>query len=177
MSELVQITSWDDVPRGLSDGAVLIALGEGKVTGDAVTGIRRLRELQVPAVAALSGACGPADLAAALACSIAYADLTVSFELRDTAGLLELGIPWELQRRGAGWLLFAPAPLSSAALVSAGLALTGSPADSHLAAQRLAADADNGLLVRSLRAAVRSSAGQSAIYDAELASLVTARTS
>jgi hypothetical protein len=155
---VVEIASWDDLPRSLDGGALLV---RAPLRGDAVAGLRRLRALDAPVVAEVSGEGDEAALALVLAATLAFgpADWTVRIEPRRA---LELGLAWPLQRRGLERLLFAEQPVS----------LPLCEGDARVAAERLAADPAARLLVRSLRAAARSTAAQSAEFDRELAALL-----
>jgi enoyl-CoA hydratase/carnithine racemase len=171
MGELLAIHSWDEVPRTLRDGAVLLEI-DGTLPGDPARGLARLAALDVPVVGALSGAGDASLLAAALSCAYAAAapSLTVDCGCPRTVLALGLGLPRLLAQRGAASLLFGPQPLSAERLAAAGLvSLAG---DARAIAQRLAGDPGAALLVRSLKAAARSSAAQAAAYDRELLELL-----
>lgn len=169
MSEVLRIESWDEVPGTAPAGALLLEI-TARLPGDPVSGLRRLGTLDIPIVTALSGAGGPELLAAALRSSVAIADPGLTVDVSDARAVLTLGIPWLLERRGAGALLFAPGPLDAASLGAAGITTRGLSAQA--VATTLAADSAKRLLVRSLRAAARSTAAQSAAYDAELSALL-----
>jgi enoyl-CoA hydratase/carnithine racemase len=164
---VLRIASWDDLPRRTDAGAVLVEL-DGPALGDAVSGLRRLSALDVPVVASLAGSGDATLLAAALHASYAVAapELRIECAPRD---VLALGITWRLERMGARSLLFGPQPLDAARLERAGIVEVGG--DAEAAAERLATDPATALLVRSLRAAARSSAAESRAFDDELREL------
>ena len=169
MSELVRIASWEDVPRRLDDGVLLLEI-DGVLPGDAPAGLFRLAALDGPAVCSLSGAGDATLLAAALHCYYAAADAGLTVDCSSAALALELALPWWLDRAGAASLLFGSQPVTAERLAGAGIVdLDG---DAVAAAERLAADSGVRLLARSLRAARRSNAAQSADYDRELLALL-----
>jgi len=169
VGELHEIHSWDEVPRGLRDGAVLIEI-DGALAGDAARGLIRLAALDVPVVGSLAGAGDATLLATALTCAYTTATAALTVDCSSARTVLELGLPWMLLQRGATSLLFAPQPLTAARLAGAGL--VEQDGDARAAAERLADDPGAALLVRSLRAAARSSAAQAAAYDRELLELL-----
>jgi hypothetical protein len=170
MSEVVRIGSWDDIPRRLDEGALLLVI-EGSLPGDAAAGLGRLAALDAPAVCSLSGSGDATLLAAALACSYATADAALEIDCSSAALVLELApLAWRLERAGAAGLLFGPQPVKAPRL--AGLVDIGG--DAETAAKRLASDPAARHLVRSLKAARRSSAAESADYDRELLALLRA---
>lgn len=178
MADVITIASWDDVPRSLTAGAVLLEL-DGGLPGDPVRGLARLAALEVPVVTALAGAGDATLLAAATISAVALAAPSLTVDCSSRRQVLELGLPWALLQRGAQALLFAAQPLGAARLAAAGLVETriagaggDGVSDASAAARRLAQDPGAALLVRSLRAAARSSAAQAAAYDRELRELL-----
>jgi hypothetical protein len=170
MSEVIRIASWDDVPRRLDEGALLLEIN-GSLPGDAAAGIGRLAALDAPAVCLLAGSGDATLLAAALACSYATADPSLEIDCSSAAKVLELApLAWRLERAGLANVLFGPQPVSAARLG----ALVEVGGDAAAAADRLASDPSARLLLRSLHAARRSSAAESADYDRELLALLRA---
>jgi hypothetical protein len=171
VSGLLRIESWDDVPRRLDEGVLLLEI-DGALPGDAPAGLQRLAGLDAPAVCSLSGSGDASLIAAALRCCYAAAGPSLAVDCSSAALVLELGLTWSLERAGAASLLFASQPVTGERLGAAGIVDLGG--DAAAAAKRLAADAGLRLLVRSLRAARRSNAAQSADYDRELLALLRA---
>lgn len=169
MSDLVRIESWDDVPRRLDEGVLLLEI-EGSLPGDAPAGLTRLAALEAPAVCSLSGAGDATLIAAALRCCYAAAGPSLAVDCSSAALALELALPWGLERAGAASLLFGSQPVTGERLAAAGIVDLGG--DALAAAERLSIDSGARLLVRSLRAARRSNAAQSADYDRELLALL-----
>jgi hypothetical protein len=170
MSGVVRIASWDDVPRRLDEDALLLDI-HGSLPGNAAAGLGRLAALDAPAVCSLSGSGDATLLATALACSYATADEALEIDCSAAALVLELApLAWRLERTGLASLLFGAQPVGAARL--GGLVDVGG--DAEAAAKRLASDPAARLLVRSLKAARRSTAAQSADYDRELLALLRA---
>jgi hypothetical protein len=170
MSAVVRVASWDDVPRRLDEGALLLEI-QGSLPGDAAAGLGRLAALDAPAVCSLRGSGDATMLAAALACSYAAADAALEIDCSAASLVLELApLAWRLERAGLAGVLFGPQPVTAARL--GGLADVGG--DAEAAAERLASDPAARLLVRSLNAARRSSAAGSMDYDRELLALLRA---
>jgi enoyl-CoA hydratase/carnithine racemase len=177
MTDIVEVTSWDDVP-GDPDGVLLI-LATGDLPGDPLRGVRRLDALDVPVVVSLDGAGGAGMLALALA-GVAVAGTSLTVDASGVRQLLELGIPRRLVHAvgplAARALLLGPQPLITEKLARAGVV---EPADrpkdaARTHAARLAGDPRARLLVRSIRAASRSTPTQAAAFDRELLALLDA---
>lgn len=178
MSEdILRIASWDDIPRSTDAGAVLIVL-DGSLPGTPAAGLGRLAALDAPVVASLAGHGSAAALALALAASCAFASESFSLDCSEPRDVLELGLGGRLVAAvgmaQAKAILFGPQPVAAARLEARGaLTVSTDPEASAVeAASRLAADPDAALLVRSLRAAARSTPAQAAAYDSELLQLL-----
>jgi enoyl-CoA hydratase/carnithine racemase len=177
MTEVLRIESWDDVPRAIDAGAVLVVV-DGTLPGKAAAALNRLAALDAPVVASLDGQGSAAVLALALASSFAVASESFAVDCSDPRDVLEVGLVGPLVAAvgtaPAKAILFGPQPVEAARLAACGvLTVHASPAEAAgEAAARLAANPATRLVVRSLRAAARSTRAQAAEYDAELLQLL-----
>jgi enoyl-CoA hydratase/carnithine racemase len=168
MTEILRIESWDDVPRAT----------DATLPGKAAAGLNRLAALDAPVVASLEGHGGAAALALALASSYAVASEQFAADCADPPDVLEVGLAARLVAAvgttQAKAILFGPQPAEALRLAACGvLTVHASPAEAAgEAAARLAANPATRLLVRSLRAAARSTPAQAAGYDSELLKLL-----
>jgi len=177
MTEILRIESWDDVPRATEAGAVLVVI-DGTLPGKPAAGLNRLAALDAPVVASLEGHGDAAALALALASSYAVASESFVADCSDPRDVIERGLAGRLVAAvgtaQAKAILFGPQPVDAARLAAVGvLTVHASPAEAAgEAAARLAANPATRLLVRSLRAAARSTPAQAAEYDSELLKLL-----
>jgi 2-(1,2-epoxy-1,2-dihydrophenyl)acetyl-CoA isomerase len=166
----------------LIDASSGLRVDERTASKEAGKALRALHALAIPAIAAVDGTTDASGLALALACSHVSAGKDLTVTLDGTGALLALGVPWLLvDRLGAARahaLLLGPRPLTAARLAAAGL-VEPSPAPrsdplaaARVVAERLAADPGASALLRSLRAAQRSTAAQSADFDRALIALL-----
>jgi len=168
MGSVTQVQNWDEVPRSLREGAVLLEIN-GELQGDAGRGLARLAALEVPVVSALSGEGDATLLAVALVSAYCTASPSLRVDCNSVRLLLELGLPWRTLQRGCQSLLFA-GRLPGEQLAARGFVQLST--DAREVAERLASDSASALLVRSLRSAARSDAAQAAAYDRELLKLL-----
>jgi len=177
MTDILRIASWDDVPRSTDAGAVLVVL-DGSLPGTPAAGLSRLAALDAPIVASLAGHGSAAALALALAAAYAVASESFSMDCSEPREVLELGLGGRLVAAvgmaQAKAILFGPQPVTAERLAASGaLAVSADREEAAVeAASRLAANPGAHLLVRSLRAAARSTPAQAAAYDGELLQLL-----
>jgi enoyl-CoA hydratase/carnithine racemase len=177
MTEILRIESWEDIPRATDAGAVLVVL-DGTLPGKPASGLSRLVALDAPIVASLQGRGSSTALALALASSYAVASQTFGVDCSDPRDVIEAGLAGRLVAAlgtaQAKAIIFGPQPVDATRLAACGvLTIHGTPEEAAAeAATRLAANPATGLLVRSLRAAARSTPAQAAEYDSELLKLL-----